>query len=810
MTLRNPSCELCPLHAGADHVCLVGNGPQRADIMLVGEAPGANEDAAGVPFIGQAGSLLNRALTDFAHLKREEVYVTNAVKCRPPNNATPKRAEIKTCVEAYLDREVKRGRPKFMLVMGNSALMGTLGKSGIMKHHGTPLTLEWEAGQRFRVMPTLHPAAVLRNPKWGEPFALDMVRFGQLTRGEIQTPETRIKLVRTPSQLQWLERKLMAAKVISWDVETYTEDDDKPYVRTNFQYWHPRKSHIVSIAFSWEEGLSAVIPLWHNESPFQARDRVHSVLKFLRQAMERTDCVYVAHNGKYDASWMAAHQVYVPQTFDTMLASHVLDENREKKLKSLSQNMLGADAYDVGEELKAAHTVPVRRLAVYNGKDTDYTLRLAKHFRKELADDRAAARLFMRLLMPASRALTAIEAVGVCIDPDRWREVHDKAQENVEILYNFINRHVPEDMRPINLKSPPQVAKLLYDHLGLEVTKKTKTGAPSTEAGVLLRLSREQIVVPALLKYRKWSKYLDTYLLPWWFEHRDDHGRIHSSYKVAGTATGRLAGQGGIQQIPRNPLIRSIVCAEDGWTLLAADYSQIELRIAAMLAGEQRMIRQFTNKEDVHLLRAMKLTNKLAEDVTKEERSRAKPVSFGFLYGMGEKHFVDYAFEEYEVDYTVAEAKRARNGFFSDYPALLPWHARQRRLVQRYQQVGSPMGRVRHLPDILSNDEKVRGEAERQGINAPVQAMASDIMLLALIELHSILPRNEARIVATIHDSILFEIRDAHVDTWTPVIRQVMEDTRRVERQFGCEIDVPITADIEVGSHFGEGKAVVA
>lgn len=783
----------------------MGNGPKKAQVMLVGEAPGANEDEKGIPFIGQAGMLLDRALNDFAHLKREDVYVTNVAKCRPPNNRTPVRKEIQTCVEHYLDREVAAVKPKYMMPMGNSALLGVLGKSGIMKHHGTPIRVDFD-GHVVTVMPTIHPAAVLRNPKWGEDFALDMVSFGELIRGERKTPETRIKIVRRPAHLRWLKAMLMQAKVISWDVETYTEDAEKPYKHSNFQYWHDGESHIVSIAFSWEEGLSVVIPLWHNESPFQGGDRVQTILSYLREAMEREDCTYVTHNGKYDASWMKAFGVNVPQGFDTMLASHVLEENREKKLKSLARNVLGADGYDVGEELKEGHTISLRRISVYNGKDSDYTLRIAKHFRKELLEEPTAARLFTKLLMPASRALTEIEAVGVCIDADRWRMAHDRCQENCEKLQAFIERRVPDDMKPINLNSPPQVARLLFGHFEMPVAVKTKTGQPSTAEGVLLRLSRDNQVVPALLKYRKYYKYLSTYLLPWWFEHRDANGRIRSSYKPAGTVTGRLAGQGGIQQIPRNTFIRSIVCSEKGWTLVAADYSQIELRIAALIANEKKMLRQFAMKEDIHRLRAARITGKRPQDVTKEERFRAKAVSFGFLYGMGAKKFVNYAFEEYDVTYTLKESEAARNGFFSDYEAFFPWHARQRRLAQRYHQVSSPMGRVRHLPDILSNDEKVRGEAERQAINSPVQVMASDIMLLALIELHKMLPNKEARIIATIHDSILFEVRDRHVEKWAPVIKDVMEDKARVERQFKCEINVPIAVDVEIGSHFGEGK----
>jgi DNA polymerase-1 len=309
-----------------------------------------------------------------------------------------------------------------------------------------------------------------------------------------------------------------------------------------------------------------------------------------------------------------------------------------------------------------------------------------------------------------------------------------------------------------------------------------------------------------MIKYRKWAKYLNTYLEPWRYEHMDDRGRIHSNYKLFGTVTGRLSGEGGIQQVPRDPFIRSIIGAEPGWLFVAADYSQVELRIAAMLAGEKRMLRQYLRGEDIHMIRACRMTGKLSVDVTKEERKKAKAVNFGYIYGMSWQKFMLYAFENYELEITAEEAERDRELFFEDYPGLRPWHERQRRLANRYQRVVSPIGRVRHLTSILSQDKDVRSEAERQAINSPVQSLASDLMLFALIRLHKMMPAREARIVGTVHDSILFEVRVEHVHKWAPIIRMVMEDMDRVRQTFGAEITVPIVADIEIGTHWAEGS----
>lgn len=834
--LRNPGCELCPLHQGADHVCLMGGPNVKAKVMIVGEAPGAREDDEHAAFVGPSGKLLDRMLRDLVGVERSECYVTNVVKCRPPDNRTPELKELKVCVENYFEEELDRVRPDYLLLLGNSAMRGVLGKSGITKHAGTihKITLGEDTDPHVvTVMPTLHPAAVLRNPAYGETLAKDLDRFGRMMRGEETSPQTTTRIIRTKGQIRWLKQQLMEADVISYDIETYTFPSPPPFVRTNFQEWWDGQSVIASIAFTLEAGSSIVLPLYHVQSPWlkpgeeaildgetvgegrrakilprpnpDLYDRCAAIIRFLAECFRRKGVKYLAHNGKFDARWMAALGMPVHQTFDTMLAAHMLEENRPKGLKPLSRTILGADPYDVGEDLKSAITVPLRRLCVYNGKDTDYTFRLWQVFRRQLVEDKRVAKIFRDLMMPASNVLVEVERTGVYVDPERWQQRHDEAREKVEILYNYINTFVPEERRPINLNSPPQVGRLFFGDLGLPIIEETAKGAPSTKESVLLRLAGQHQAATALIKYRKWAKFLSTYLLPFWYEHRDDNGRIHSNYKLFGTVTGRLSGEGGIQQVPRDPFIRSIIGAEPGWLFLAADYSQVELRIAAMLADERRMLRMFLNGEDIHLNTAASTSGKHPDDITKEERKKAKAVNFGFLYGMGAPKFESYAFDNYGVTVTPDEAVNVRDRFFETYPGLRPWHQRQRRLAERYHRVASPIGRVRHLPNMLSGDKEVRAESERQAINSPVQSFASDLMLLSLVELHrNVLKPKEVRVIGTVHDSILFEVREGLQDKWAPEIKRVMEDTGRVERQFGCDITVPIVADMEIGTHWGE------
>jgi DNA polymerase-1 len=797
-----------------------GSGPLDADIMIVGEAPGQREDSEGSPFLGSAGKLLDKALAELAVIDRAQCYITNVVKCRPPDNRTPERAEIKTCAAHYLFAEIDKVHPRFVLLLGNVALQALLGRSGITKYAGT-IERQRLNGEEAAIMPTLHPAAILRNPSWAKTFAMDMQRFGALTRGEATSPETLTKVVRTKEALVALRKKLMKVDVLAYDIETFTfADKRKSHKRTNFQEWHGEDSCIVSISFTWDPGLSVVVPLWHESQPWP---NPQVILDYLRPALERPNCEYIGHNGKFDARWMAAKGVNIPQGFDTMLAAHMLEENRPKGLKNLSRTELGAEAYDVGEDLRDAYGMPLKRLVEYNGKDTDYTRRLRDPFKRELVKDARLEKVFTHLMMPASNALVDIERAGVWLDPQRWQKRHDQSVENREKILAWIRKQVPEGLtdtktkagrvkaNPFNPRSPVHMAKLLFDHLGLPVIEKTARGARSTKESVLLRLQHQHRIPLAIMKYRKWELYLSRYLLPFMFQHMDNNGRIHSNYKLFGTVTGRLSGEGGIQQVPRDPFIRSILGAPPGWFFVQADYSQVELRIAAWLANETTMISQYLRGEDIHMNRAVKMTGKIQEQIAKEERKKAKAVNFGYIYGMGAEKFVQYAFDNYELVVTLEEAEKDRNGFFNDYPRLRPWHERQRRLANRYKRVVSPIGRIRHLPDIQSQEKGVRNEAERQAINSPVQSFASDLMLMSLVRLHDSLPQDRAFIVGTVHDSLLFQVKAGppkdpykYVNRYCREIKDTMEDLDYVKDTFGPDITVPIVADMEVGQHWGE------
>jgi len=281
--------------------------------------------------------------------------------------------------------------------------------------------------------------------------------------------------------------------------------------------------------------------------------------------------------------------------------------------------------------------------------------------------------------------------------------------------------------------------------------------------------------------------------------------RMYPSFKLHGTVTGRLSCEKpNLQQVPRDPEVRTLITAPPGWVLVEADYSQVELRVAACLSKDRAMRRAFQTGEDIHIKTAMAVTGLPAEKIDKEMRKKAKAVNFGFVYGMGATKFRNYAKVKYGVDLTEEEAHEFRERFFELYPRLPGWHERQRGFVTTHGYVRTPIGRKRRLPEIISNDRALRSGAERQAINSPVQGAASDMNLFAAIQIAKAFP-DDVRIIATVHDAVLMEVRKSKVEEILPQIKLLMEDREAIFEAFGWDIPVPLEVEIKVGP-WGAGK----
>jgi DNA polymerase-1 len=767
----------------------MGSGKRKAKLMIVGEAPGAREDEQHRAFVGPAGQLLDELLAE-AGINRDDCYITNAVKCRPVGNETPSRAQANTCQRAFGAEEVRAVRPDWILTLGNTALQAVAGKSGITKHRGKPATYEG-----IPVFPTFHPAAALRSSHYLDPIRADLQNLARRIGigGYVAAPRTRTRLITTRSQLTALCQKITESSCIAFDVET-----------TGLRAWE-ENVRIVTFGVSWAPGEAAVVPIEH--STWQKRKWKELVYRELKRVMEDPAKKYIAHNGKFDCGWLARFGIYVPLTFDTMIAAHLLDENRPKGLKPLSQMLLGADDY--AEDTKDCYNADLKKLAIYNGKDCDYTLRLYELFREQLIAQPRVARLFRKLMMPASNLFTRIEASGIYVDPERMDERFVRGVKNLNKIEAYMNQFLPDGVATINYNSPKQVGEWLFGYLKLPIIERTKTHAPSTAESSLLQLSSKHKAVSALLRYRKWAKYLSTYLGPWQ-QGRDAKSRIHPTYRLTGTVTGRLSSaEPNLQQVPRDPFIRGIIGAADGWRFVEADYSQVELRLTAMLAREKNMLQVLAEGHDLHTNTAAEITGKKAHKITKDERVIwGKHPNFGLVFSMKPEKYQEYC-RNNGIDITMEEAEDTYHLFHKAYPGLKRWHDRVIRVARAERQVVTAMGRVRHLPDIVSAHSGARKEAERQAINSVVQGLATDICLSAAVRIGKRLDPRVARIVGSVHDALLFEVREEVTLTYASAIKAEMENMRSLYETFGAVIDVPIKVDVEIGTHWSEGEIEV-
>jgi uracil-DNA glycosylase family 4 len=792
--LSDPGCTLCPLHEDTDRVCIPVNAATerhpKGRLIVVAEAPGANEESTGMLLSGAAGQFLWSHLEDIG-FERSNFFITNSVKCRPEGNRTPTQREIRVCSGHYLSRESDLIRPKFGLALGNAGLKATMGRTGITKYNGQ--SYDWGSA---KMVAALHPAAVLRNPRYLDSFLGALLVFKRLVYDEDGIPATRTVCVNDKETLAELIEALKGAKVGAIDTETWSE-----HQLGGLYHWDP-SFRMSALPISVKPGLAYVVPLWMKGARWKDPQKVVDILKPYIEAVPK----WFMHNGKFDEKTLYVHGTRVSQWMDTMGAIYALDENNRKDLGFASQVWLGAPPYKDLIDKKHTNLADLDQMVKYAGQDADYTLRIGRIMVNELKKDKLSAKIFWKLLMPATRVLTDVEIVGMPIHRGKFKKRRAHTDRMIEEKVDFIQEFVPKSLHPFNPNSPQQMGNLLFKHLDFPVLMTTRSGAPSTAEGVLIRLNDldESGVIDAILDYRHWQGYRSRYFDNWALR-MDGNGRIHTTFKPFHTVTGRLSSaEPNIQQIPRDTFIRGLIGGRRGWSIVEVDYSQVELRIVAHISQDRTMLRAYHLGRDIHTETAMATTGLSEPEITSEIRKKAKAVNFGFVYGMGYQKFITYSKENYGIDVSEAEAKSYRDAFFDNFRGLYAWHNRQREAAKRRGWVISPIGRKRHLHDIESQHKDIRAEAERQAINSPVQSMASDMMLMSMVKLHDKLDPSVARIIGSVHDSILFEIRDEAVDDLLPQIIYTMENLP-LEEEFGCRLTVPIKADAKVGKFWSEG-----
>ena len=508
--------------------------------------------------------------------------------------------------------------------------------------------------------------------------------------------------------------------------------------------------------------------------------------------------INIFHNGKFDTKMIMHHfQIPIPMTHDTMLLAYLcstapeLIENRGKwlSLKACAMRLLGVENWDVELSKKTSHSRS--EVEEYLKKDLYYTRLIYQKLRDTI--DKKELKTYA-LILKATEVYTQVELNGLPIDMEKLEDVYVEFEEN--LLDTDLQLQSYAD---INWNSPKQLQDLLYTKLGLPIPSYTDTGQPSTGIEALTKLKGKHPIVDLILKRREYDKAL-TFLKDWKERARD--GRLYANFNLHTTVTGRTSCNGpNLQQIPRNKKLKTLFRSTDpDWELVQLDYSQMELRTAAIVAGVKAMKDAYSNGEDLHTNMASLVSGKPKEEVTKPERTRAKAANFGYLYGMQAQTFVEYAKIGYGVDMSVEEATKIRNSFFKANYELHKYYKDTQDALLQKGYVTSIMGRrykvgFKHLafPD-------QRNLYMRKVLNFPVQSAASDWALCALYEIYKTFSQDEVKICATVHDSIIMEIRkNNNFEDNIRKIQSIMQAPKLVNNYITKTVDLPIVADIEIG-----------
>lgn len=736
----------------------------------------------------------------------------------------PKKKHINAHREHLAKHLDEGGTQTVVLLVGNVPLQSVTGKAGIKQKRGRP----FEQGGNI-YLPIMSPGILMHDDRQRPMMEADVRLFCEIAeRGGIPREEgLNYTIVDTEHKFLAMLKDLEGT--VSYDLETTSDHKELG----GLYPWAPG-ARIVSIGLGTRKNQWC-LPLNHPESlwPVEQHQRM-----MLRIAKKLQNCYTVAHNGKFDSLWLRVkYGIDIRCDFDTMLAHWALDENTRHGLKLLAQIYYGAPNYDADLDTKQG-VGPLGPHCLYLAHDVFYTRKLRFTLGKLLARDSGVLRAFEKITMPCASIFCDIEYHGVYINTERMEEAEVFLRNKLETARRKLIK-----FGDIKWTSPKQIAELFFDKLGMTPLDLTPGGKPSTSESVLKRL--EHPAALALMDYRAADQLLKMFIDGW----KDflTHGRLHPSFKLHGTVTGRPSCEHpNLQQVPREELIRSLIMAPPGWDLLEIDLSQIEMRIAAELSGDETLLGLFDRDEDVHWMTALreiergsgmvtevlttakaaiklafykgavkgKLTYgqaiqillKVGPDIAaginkvwKEARKKAKAVNFGYLFGMWWKKFKDYARDNYGVIVTDQQAQDSRKAFFALYPRLADWHKRQRNFARRNGHVRSLSGAMRRLPDAMQQfDTPERREAERQAINSPVQRFACELNLMTLIQLCKEFDRKVLRPVGTIHDAILIEVRKDWMERVFNRALKIMEHPEMLD-ELGIRLRVPIKGEAKIG-----------
>lgn len=581
---------------------------------------------------------------------------------------------------------------------------------------------------------------------------------------------------------------LEAADLAAFDTET-----------TSLDYMQAR---IVGVSFAIGPGKAAYVPVAHTDENVPEQLAVDVVLERLRPWLERTECNLVGQHLKYDINVLANHGVTLRNiAHDTMLESYVTDSVRSRhNMDALAALHLGIrtvkfeDIAGRGKKQLSFDQIDVETAARYAAEDADITLRLHHVLWPKLGEHERLVTLYRELELPLASVLARVERQGVRIDAKMLAAQGKKLGETIEQTRAAA---VADAGREFNLGSPKQIGEIFFEEKMYPVISKTKTGQPSTAENVLEQLAHDHELPKLILQYRSLTKLKSTYIdsLP---ERIDpDTGRIHTSYHQAVASTGRLSStEPNLQNIPvrteEGRRIREAFVAEDGYRLLAADYSQIELRIMAHLSGDTGLVSAFEQGLDVHRATASEVFGVALADVDIDQRRVAKTTNFGLIYGMSAFGLAR------QLDISRSEAQGFIDTYFARYPGVADYMEATRLSARECGYVETVFGRRLYLPDIDARNASIRQYAERTAINAPLQGTAADIIKRAMLAVDEWLLGEaiDARIIMQVHDELVLEVRAGELDAVGREVQRIMAAA--------ATLRVPLEVDTGVGNSWEE------
>lgn len=791
-------CKACSLYKSCKSPNIKPAGPDTSPILLIGEAPGHEEDIANSPFIGRSGEELNNALRA-AGLSRDSILITNTCRCYPKQNSNkkPSNQQWKKCVKTHLLPLISRVRPKIIVTVGGYALEALTGLKGIMHRQNVAFkSLRYNC----LILPVIHPAKILRggNEDDRKSFIEGICKIRKLLKtGEPEFDYGDYHTISDLAKLDSLYRYVQDRKYFCFDIECLSLD-----IRN-------KENKLTSFSFAVQERESFILPFLDMED----RDKTYAI-KWLRSILQDKTINKIAQNMKFDSGYMKGQFGIDTENWhsDTMLAHFLLDETKKRHgLSSMTWKYIPRlGGYDSTVEASggAGHVVDGNILYQYNAADVDATFRLHNIFMRMLGRENQLF-LYHNILMPAARELFNMEFYGVKFDKEYIEKLNSKYLETLtkmEFKMNSlegVKKTVEKFNTDFNPRSKTMIQHLLFDYYKLPVLSRTEKAKEPQVNKDNIKIYAEKHKNPyciLLSHYRRIDKLRSTYLEGMLKIIPEDE-IIHPEFHLHMTATGRSSSDSpNLQNIPRQKDIKSMITAREGCQLLAVDFAQAEVRVSAMVSGDEKLIAVCNDvKKDFHTNMASVAFNVPYDKVTADQRQAAKSVSFGVLYGIG-----PLALSK-QIGKSKEQAQKIIDDYFQTYLTLTEWIYETKHFLRKNHYVTSPFGRRRRFPDFFRYEDSERAEAEREAVNAIIQSTSSDFMLITLVRISERLREMKSKPCIEVHDSVIINLFPDEFDQVSAIVK---EEVGNCTSGFDWAERVTMRGDLEIGYRWGEVEKI--